>query len=38
MPINTTLLLVLYYYPNNPVAGTVLLPTDNNCANMYIIY
>ena len=29
-----TLLLALYYYPNNPITGTVLLPTitTNNCA------
>ena len=37
-PTNITPLLVLYCHPNNPIAGTVLLPIDNNRANMHIIY
>ena len=36
---NTTPLLALYCHPNNPVAGTVLLPeSDNCCAYMHAIY
>ena len=30
MPTNTTLLLVLYCYLNNPIAYTVLLPKSDN--------
>jgi len=29
MPTNTTLLLALYCHPNDPIASTVLLPTQN---------
>ena len=34
-----TPLLALHYYPNDPVAGTVLLPIQTtNRANTYMIY
>ena len=38
MPTNTTPLLVLHCHPNDPVANTVLLPTDNNRADMHVIH
>ena len=37
-PTNTTPLLALHCHPNDPVTGTVLLPTDNNRADMHTIY
>ena len=37
-PTNTTPLLALYCHPNDPVTSTVLLPTDNNRADMHTIY
>ena len=38
MPTNTAPLPALYCHPNDPVAGTVLLPTHNNRADMHTIH